>query len=62
MEEKRKRGRPVIGPIKTERVNTRLSSDEIEKLNSLVKDTGMSKSEVIRTAILLFWGTRNSTK
>ncbi len=43
-------GRPTNNPKKN-RLELRLSDNEVEKLNICVKQTGLSKTEVIRLGI-----------
>lgn len=44
-------GRPVSGNARQQKVETRMSAEEIEKLDYCCQATKMSRSEVIRAGI-----------
>lgn len=45
------RGRPTSNPRGDNRVGVRLTKDDVEKLEYVIKVTGLTKTEVIRNGI-----------
>jgi len=50
-----KKGRPVSDNPRAEKVETRMSKDELDKLEYCCEVTGMTKSEAIRAGINLIY-------
>jgi len=48
-------GRPPSGNARQQKVETRMTKDELEKLDYCCKITKMSRSEIIRTGIDLVY-------
>lgn len=49
--EKRKRGRPAKGPVRSKRLEVRLSEEESEMLEFIIRHKGSSKTNIISDAI-----------
>lgn len=53
-----KRGRPNKDKVMRDRVFFRIDRDDAKKLETLVKDSGKNKSEVVREALKLLYEER----